>query len=180
MTSAQVYDPIDDWTPEGRRRLVEARGDEIRALLDLAFTDFVETHEVGLSSFGFRGDDPVSEAVEWSMKRFVDADIDPAYLHPGSRSLRLFTEARFWLHQKVGREGYGRLLAAPRSPEVPREEAHGGEGDGLDPGAVEEFGKTLAATLRTLGHRTCADLAGFWLEATRTLRRAWFGWRERG
>ncbi len=176
-----IYDPIDDWTPEGRIRLVAARGDEIRALLDLAFTEFVETHEVGLSSFGFRGDDPVGEAVEWSMKRFVDADINPAHLHPGSRSLRLFTEARFWLHQKVGREGYGRLLAAPRSPEVPREEAHdGGEEGGPDLSAIEAFGKTLALTLRTLGQRTCADLIGFWLEATRTLRREWFGWRDRG
>lgn len=184
MAKTQIYDPIEDWSPEGRRRLVETRGDEIRALLDLAFTDFVDSQGVGLSAYGFYQDDPVGEAVEWAMDRFMAAELDPSRLHPGSRSFRLFTEARFWLHQKVGRNGYARIQSG--SVGAYAQYAKDDEQQGVEPESalahekVEAFGKRLAITLRTLRHNTCADLVGFWLGATKTLRREWFGWRELG
>ncbi len=184
MTKTRIYDPIEDWTVEGRRRLVETRGDEIRALLDLAFTDFVDSQGVGLSAYGFYQEDPVGEAVEWTMDRFMTAEIDPSRLHPGSRSFRLFTEARFWLHQKVGRNGYARIQFGSVGSYA--QHAKDDKQQGIEPESalahekVQAFGRRLAITLRTLRHNTCADLVGFWLGATKTLRREWFGWRETG
>ena len=182
---ADTYDPIEDWTPDGRRLLVAARGDEIRALLDLAFSDFVDDSRVGLSAFGFRGDDPVTAAVEWSIKRFLSSDLDSAALHPGSRGFRLFTEVRFWLSQKVGSRGYRRILSYRFSPgdgeQVPEGDGAGDDEDvGATDAAVLAFARELAATLRVLGSRTCAEMIGFWLEGTKVLRREWFGWRDRG
>lgn len=180
MAKTHVYDAIDDWTPAGRRRLMDSRGDEIRALLDLGFTEFVETHEVGLSAFGFHEDDPVGEAVEWAICRFVSAEIDPDRLHLGSRTFRLFTETRFWLHQKVGRDGYSRIMAACSNKTASDDEAVARVDSGSMSEPIEVFARTLASTLRTLRDCTCADIVAFWLEATKTMRREWFGWRERG
>ncbi|HSN98116.1 MAG TPA: hypothetical protein VLS89_07455 [Candidatus Nanopelagicales bacterium] len=175
------YDPINDLSREGRRRLVEERGDEIRLLLDEAFTAFLDAEPgVNLSAFGFRGDDPVAEAVAWSIERFASGDLDPGRLSPASRSFRLFTEVRFWLSQKAGRAGYDRIIAASRGPlsASPSEEPSAGGAD--TDSAVFAFGKELAGMLPSFRDRTCADMVGYWLEGTRRLRRDWFGWGERG
>jgi hypothetical protein len=175
------YDPIDDFSHDGRRRLVDTRSEEIRVLLDLAFSSFVDEHPVGLCAFGFHEDDPVAGAVEWAMRRFVEADIDPGQLHPGSRSFRLFTEVRFWLCQKVGREGYDGIMAAAASPERTQSERDEAEEHAAAlESTIDAFGRELAGVLSALRARTCADMVGYWLEGTRRLRRDWFGWRERG
>jgi hypothetical protein len=97
------YESIEDFGVEARTRLVDTRGDEIRLLLDSAFSDFVDAEpDVSLAAFGFHGDDPIVDAVRWAMDRFASADLDVSRIHPGSRSFRIFTEVRFWLAQKAG------------------------------------------------------------------------------
>lgn len=175
------YEPIEDFSREGRRRLVEERGEEIRLLLDKAFTEFLDAEpDVSLAAVGFRGDDPVFDAVEWAVKRFAAGDLDPAKLSEGSRSFRLFTEVRFWLSQKAGRPGYDRLVAAAkRAPDATPPEKNASAG--ADPNReVLDFGQALADALPSFQARTCADLVGYWLEGTKRLRRDWFGWRDRG
>ncbi|WP_437878396.1 hypothetical protein [Sorangium sp. So ce513] len=175
------YEPIEDFSREGRRRLVEERGEEIRLLLDKAFTEFLDAEpDVSLAAFSFRGDDPVSEAVEWAVTRFATADLDPAKLSNGSRSFRLFTEVRFWLSQKAGRPGYDRLLAAAkRAPDAAPPQKNAAAGADANP-EVLDFVRALADALPSFQARTCADLVGYWLEGTKRLRRDWFGWHDRG
>lgn len=172
MASREPYEPIRDWSAEGRRRLVDEHGAELRLLLDEAFTVFVERTGIGLAAFRFRGDDPTSEAVAWSIERFLTADIDPSKLRPGSRSWRLFTEASFWLSQREGAAGYRRIVAR-RAPieaadrEPPAEAALTVLSD-LDAARCRE---RLVRGLRTLRDRCCAALAGWWLAGTARLRR---------
>ncbi len=64
---ANDYELIEDFSAAARKRLVEARGDELRALLDLAFSNLPD---VSLAAFGFRGDDPIADAVSWAVDRF--------------------------------------------------------------------------------------------------------------
>ena len=175
---ANDYELIEDFSAAARRQLVEARGDEIRLLLDSAFSDFVDAQPgVSLAAFGFRGDDPIAEAVSWAMDWFASTDLDMYRIHGRSRSFRIFTEVRFWLAQKAGRKGYSSLVGAPRlvqpDPEDTRTEA------GAEANATSAFGDELAGTLPGFRDRTCADLVGFWLAGTKRLRRDWFGWRAR-
>ncbi|AUX43648.1 uncharacterized protein SOCE26_051000 [Sorangium cellulosum] len=175
------YEPIEDFTCEGRQRLVEERGEEIRFLLEAAFEAFLDAEPyVNLAAFGFRGDEQVFEAVEWAITRFATGNIDPTKLRNGSRSFRLFTEVRFWLSQKVGLPGFRHILAAAKRPRsaTPPEELPAAQ---AEPDAeVLDFGRALAGALPSFRERTCADLVGYWLEGTKRLRRDWFGWRERG
>ncbi len=175
------YEIIDDFGREARTRLVEERKDEIRWLLDQAFSDFVDAEpEVSLASFGFRGDDPVAEAVDWAIHRFASASLDADRIRPGSRSFRIFTEVRFWLAQKVGRQGYEQLIARARGRVAPPElDDTQAERDTTDH-ATSAFGEALANELPGFRDRTCADLVGFWLAGTRRMRRDWFGWRVKG
>lgn len=184
-----TYDRIDDWSVEGRRALVTSRGDEIRLLLDEAFSRFADSQS--LTPFGFllseECGDAITAAVEWSIERFTTGHIEPAQLQQGSRSMRLFTEVRFWLCQKVGRAAYGRILQqTSKRPDQNKdnEPFSGLPEDVLLPALQEQslltFQERLAATLRDLRHRTCADLVGFWLNATLRLRADWFGWRVEG
>jgi hypothetical protein len=177
----EKYEPIEDFSREGRQRLVEERGDEIRLLLEEAFTAFLDAEpDIGLAAFGFRGDDLVSVAVEWAATRFATGDLDPAKLSNGSCSFRLFTEVRFWLSQKAGRQGYHHILAAAkraRSAAPPEELPAAGADPKPD---VLDFGRALAGTLPSFHERTCADLVGYWLEGTKRLRRDWFAWHARG
>jgi hypothetical protein len=175
-----VYEPILDFDVGARRRLVEARRDEILLLLDRAFSDFVDAEpDVSLAAFGFRGDDPVAEVVAWAVERFASASLDPAQLHPRSRSFRLFTEVRFWLAQKVGRQAYDHIINAGRRSETSRAAPADDEVAGATTAALE-FGAALAGEMPAFRDRTCADLVGFWLVGTKRLRRDWFGWREAG
>lgn len=169
------HEPIVDWSVEGRRRLVEERGDEIRLALDEAFTDFLDESEIGLRAFGFRADDPVSEAVEWCVARFGDGDLNPGRLRTGSASFRLFTEVEFWLSQKVGGQAYRRIRAVRREERDVERLASAPEQRTL-----AGFGRALGATLERLRDRTCAALVEFWLFGTRALRSKWFGWDESG
>jgi len=150
------YEPISDWTQPARAALVETRGAEIRLLLDTAFTELCDTRD--LAAFGFRGDDLVASAVEWCVARFAQGELDPGRLPVASRSFRLFTEVHFWLAQKVGAHQLNRLLQPPQ-PALPTS-ALGVED--LLAGLREGLGRAL----RTLRHRTCADLVTYWLRGS--------------
>jgi len=175
MASRETYEPIRDWSVEGRRRLVDEHGVELRLLLDEAFTVFVEKTGIGLAAFRFRGDDPTSEAVAWCIERFLTVDLDPSKLRAGSRSWRLFTEASFWLSQREGAAGYRRIVtrrvapieAADRELSPPAEAVPTVLGD-LD---AERCRERLVRGLRALRDRCCAALAGWWLAGTARLRR---------
>lgn len=172
--NAEDFEAIVDWSPEGRRRLVEERGLEIRLLLDQAFSDYADQRELGW--YGFRDRDPVAEAVEWALERFATIpEVDPAKLARGLRGFGLFVCAKWWLAQKVGKIGYQARSALTisdiRGIEV------GAEVDSAAP-ILDGFAQRLSGTLKELRDRTCDDLVGFWLEATEPWRRDWFGWRE--
>lgn len=177
------YRRIDDWSQEGRRRLVAEHGDEIRLLLDESFASFADRYS--LAAFGFRhGDDPVEEAVEFAIERFVDGELDVRRLG-GRPTFCLFTQVQFWLSQKVGAHGFretmnrlGRhahpdrlaMLPAP-SPDPP---------DAERAAILASFMAMLGKTLCELHRRTCADLVGFWLSASEKFRARVFDWQETG
>lgn len=172
------YRPIEDWSPEGRARLALEHEDEIRLLLDEAFSSFAD--EYPLSAFGFGG---VEAAVDFAFDRFAHGQLDPARIRPASRSFRLFTEVAYWLSQKTG-AGYRPIMARLRAGLERRTEpadrpAQAEPDDGLDE-IREHTTRRWAATLTELGRRTCSDLVGYWLHATHRMRRDWFGWRDRG
>lgn len=176
---ADEYPVITDWSAAGRRTVVETQGEVLRLLLDTAFTAFLDRRS--LSAFGFDTTDPVAQAVEWCLHRFVTADIDPSKLHPESRSLRLFTEVGFWLAQKVGAGNVRRILSrATAEPEPSFEQSAQQELPTQRELTCQAVATRLGATLQQLGERTCADLVGFWLEATETERAEWFGWQTPG
>lgn len=168
------YEPIADWSREARAHLVAQRGDEVRTLLRIAFMNFYEQGD--LAPFGFRGEDPVEEAVEWSVSRFAAGDLDPRRC---TTTFQIFTEARFWLTQKVGVKAYNRLRriharAETAEPALGSNEA----GDELrrSTEVLDEMRERLARTLQQLAHCTCSDLVAYWLDGTHPLRAAWFGW----
>jgi hypothetical protein len=168
------YESIVDWSREGRARLVEQRGDEIRALLRLAFGSFCERRELG--PFGFRGEDPLDEAVEWSVARFATSELDPKRCTP---TFRIFTEVRFWLAQKVGAGAYSRIMRTHvegRYADPPEGPRASNDEPGRSHEVLDAMHRHLATTLQQLAARTCADLVGYWLGGTRRLRSAWFGW----
>lgn len=180
------YERIMDWTTAGRARLVDERGDEIRALLTFAFRRDYDSYQ--LKSFGFRGDDPFTEAVEWSIQRFATVELHPDKCTP---TFRLFTQPRFWLAQKVGRSGYLRLKHAQNGPKPsdPAELERAGHPTPdnapthaavttASPERMGEAGKRLSETLRQLAARTCADLVDYWLIATFKWRARWLGWTD--
>jgi hypothetical protein len=177
---ANSHELIEDFSPAARADLVAARGDEIRLLLDCAFSDFVDAEpDVSFATFGFRGDDPITDAVSWAIERFASADLDVSRIPPRSRSFRLFTEVRFWLAQRAGREGYHHLMAGARRlvPPAPDDT----QADAVNANAVSSaFGDELAGELPAFRDRTCTDLVGFWLAGTSRMRRDWFGWRATG
>jgi len=172
------YELIEDWSREARAKLVEARGNEIRLLLDEAFQRFFERPERSLAEFFPHGDDPFIEAVEWVVDRFVRMDLDPTRLNAGSGSFRLFTEVKFWLSQRLGEQGYkawkGRTEALRRAPmeRIDREPADAGLEADVRHG---DFHDRVAAALRALGRRTCPDLVMYWLVGTRRFCEDWFG-----
>jgi len=168
------YESIVDWSHEGRARLVEQRGDEIRALLRLAFGIFCDRR--ALEPFGFRGEDPIDEAVEWSVARFATGELDPERCTP---TFRIFTEVRFWLAQKVGTIAYSRIMrtrAEIQHADPPEPSREPNDEPGRSHEVLDAMHRRLARTLQQLAARTCADLVGYWLGGTRRLRSAWFGW----
>ena len=172
------FEPIEDWSLEGRRRLVEARQDEILLALDTAFTDFADDHR--LAPFGFHADDPVEEAARWALDRFrTTPDLDPAKLHPGERGWGLFSAPRFWLAQKVGRRAFKPRLKAAASLGSRRAdvevEAVAGQAPTDLAEVIESFGAELAATLQILFERTCQDIVGYWLSGSAPFRQRWLG-----
>jgi len=172
------YEPIKDWSRAGRVRLVEERGDELRALLRLGFAAFYDGQD--LAPFGFHGDDPVGDAVEWSIQRFCTADLDPTRCTP---TFRLFTEARFWLAQKVGRKAYLRIMstrAAAHRADPSASTANEDPEPRIAPEVLDDLRSRLGRTLQQLAARTCADLVGYWLRGMRRLLAEWFGWQGDG
>lgn len=169
------YLAISDWSTPGRAALLAGYEEEARALLDHAFTDFADSH--GLAPFGFRGDDPVAEATEWCLERFRSAALSAEQIPSAVQSFRIFTQVRFWLCQKVGRENYQRILGretAARGAAASERESAGGPSRAL----LNDCLARLAHTLRALHRRTCSDLVTYWLQGTAALRREWFGWRD--
>jgi hypothetical protein len=165
----EEYPPIEDWSPEARQRLVEEQRDELLWMLDGAFTEFCT--KMDLHRFGFSGDDPVAEAVQWCLQMFVDPEreIDPEQLQPAQRSQRLFTMPGWWLSQKVGRGVYRRNMNW-RWTRSPGEPTYSGQLQDL-----ERTKRRLGMTLRRLHERVCSHLVGFWLAATERLRLEAFG-----
>ena len=174
--------PIVDWSHEGRRALVAAHEHELRCLLEEAFTLFVDEPGASLAAFGFRGDDPVLEAAEWSLVRFRDGEIDAARIRPEDRSFRLFTRTQFWLSQKVG-EANRRRIEAERV-EIGQPEAWAAAGPVANDGGVGGGGsdtiRAVASTLQQLAKRTCPAMVAYWLRGTVAMRAVWFGWEETG
>jgi hypothetical protein len=172
MTQGHLaYEPITDWSREGRRRLVEVRGAHLWNLLDEAFTRAIEGG-LSLANFRFHGEDPVPEAVEWCIARFEAMDLDPGRLHPESRSLRLFTEVGFWLAQREGAAGYRRATRAPRADEhTTSNDAREDADDALD---RKRQSDRVREGLKALRDRCCASLVAWWLEGAADLRRAVF------
>ncbi len=168
---AGPYEPITDWSREGRQRLVESRGALLQSLLDEAFSQAVDGG-LSLANLRFHGDDPVTEAVEWCIRRFETMDLDPARLPPGSRSLRLFTEVRFWIAQREGAAGARRATRAPRSEPtaLPHDTQEAAD---IDRERQLQCDRVHAGLL-TLRDRCCAALVGWWLEGANDLRKALF------
>jgi hypothetical protein len=189
QSGRSAYPPIDDWSLDARAALVRERGGEIRLLLDEAFTIFGEEIGLPFGAFGFDGDDPIDEAVEWCLAAFASRDIDPSRLD--TQTWRLFTDVRWWLAQKVGLPAYRRvwaehLAASGRSRDRMRAEPAADPdrvpAPGTECGEVgaspEWLRRELGRTLETLARRTCADLVAYWLVGTEGLRRDWFGWSD--
>lgn len=169
------FEPIADWSPAGRRQLVTERRDELRTILLIAFEDAAERYG-GLAQFGFRNEDSVAEAADWTLRFFATADLDPAKLAP--HTWELFSRPWLWLAMRVGRERFRRITErresvalddlrvspSTASPTVPTA--------GAGPGAK----RRLATTLRELRRRTCASIVGHWLRGTERLRAKYFDW----
>lgn len=171
---SDAYPAIKDWSTNGRALLVREHELEIRLLLDCAFTDFTEVH--ALAPFGFDADDPVAQAVEWSLVRFQAMDLDPARLRPASRSFRLFTDVRFWLAQKVGNAGYRRILASQAAEQAADPDPTDTKGSLAGSALLQQFVDRLVGSLSQLFERTCSDIVLYWLHGTEKLRSSWFGW----
>lgn len=174
MAAHEPYEPIRDWSPEGKRRLVEEHGAQLRLLLDEAFTVFVERTGIGLAAFRFSGDEPTNEAVDWSINRFLTANIDPSKLHPGSQSWRIFTEVKFWLSQREGKAGFQRIVTRRTAPTeaADRERPPADDDTPTVPSELDRarIRKRMVQGFITLRDRTCAALAGWWLAGTARLR----------
>ena len=166
------FEPIEDWTLEGRAALVDSRGDELWLLLYRALSSVHDTHD--LAAFGWRGEERVDVAVAWCLNRFARGDLDGDRIT--HRSFELFTIARFWLAQKVGARNVDRVLARarPRASDPRRQvaaEPPPSEEPVLPPSSVVT---RLGQALRGLSERTCADLVQAWLDGKGDLA-AWLG-----
>ena len=183
MVAEMEYQIISHWTQEARARLVAEQGDEIRLLLDEAFFQFADSH--GLAAFGFRQSDPIHEAVEWTVERFSHGNLKPEKIQ--DRSFRLFTKPSFWLAQKVGLQAYKCRMAELNGgldyqiKQTLYFEHFAAQREGRSAEVVlKQVGQKLAGALRVLRRRTCADLVGFWLRGTESLRKRLFGWKDSG
>ncbi len=176
MERAMVYPPITDWSREGRRRFLGAHRDVAACLLDVAFGR-VEEDGYDLRAFGFKGEDPVTEAVTWSLGRFADGEFDPSRLAAEKCTLRLFTEGWFWLAQRVGRRALPEVKARARRvhPGLDPSSWAALEEDSDDSGGADDARiDRLALTLRALSSRACPPLVTYWLEAAEKFRAALF------
>ncbi|CAM3214681.1 hypothetical protein G4177_26825 [Corallococcus sp. ZKHCc1 1396] len=171
------YPVITGWTREEREALVTSHGASLAALLRHAFAQVAEPYgeERLLEAFRF---DTLDDVVDWCLRRFATGELDPARIPQASRSWRLFTEARFWLAQREGMQGYRQKMqwmeAQRRRPgEVPP--ASSQEDATPEPDIdVSRLVERLTTTLRRLLACTCPDIVGWWLRATETLRAEWF------
>lgn len=176
------FERIEDWSREGRLGFFRNHETAIRLALDLAFTDLMDSAAVSLVRFGFRGDDPVAEAVEWSIERFVGGELDSSKVKPEHRSMQLFTVPHFWLSQKVGRAAYDIIWRQV----VAFTNGTAASGDAVlapDRGShlrVDELNATkrqLASTLARLRACTCPPVVKLWLRGSAKFREEWFGWQ---
>ncbi|MCB9764434.1 MAG: hypothetical protein H6739_31965 [Alphaproteobacteria bacterium] len=161
---------------EDRRRLVAERGLELRLLLDEAFTAFCDRRD--LHPYGFRGEDPITEAVEWAIDFFASERFQPE--KQPVKTLRLFTCVDNWLHLKVGQQAHGARKgwrAADLEPETLAASAVSHLRRAQDV-ALAETRARLGHTLGVLKARTCAGVVLLWLEGSQRLRAKVFDWDE--
>jgi hypothetical protein len=171
-----AYRPIPDWSPEGRREIVDRHEVEMVAILEEAFTNFMDEPASSLAAYGFEGDDPVMEAAKWALGRFRDGELDSERINSEDRSFRIFTRVNFWLTQKVG------ILAFRRLHGVKARIQNGGEAatELATQGSVvveREAPLAVVQVLRRLANQTCASMVGFWLQGTEKMRSHWFDWQ---
>ncbi len=168
------YPPITDWSPGARAALVAAQEDTIRWLLDEAFTVFLDEPQASLRAYGFRGDDPVSEAVDFCVARFRDGSFDGAQIHARDRSFRIFTRVQFWLSQRVGEPQRRRIEGQRQRREDADVEVEDVRGAGT---SIEDAPtcQAVAATAKALCARTCSGVLRYWLRGSAPMRAAWFG-----
>ena len=163
---------IQDLTDEGRRAWLSDHEAVARLRLDDTFTRANERYH--LDAFGFRSDDPVSEAVEWAIERFRTG-IDLAKVRRAHRNERLFEQMNFWLEQKVGKRGIAGVKGradrrnARRRSRKPRKLD---EAETSLPSAklTDEARGHLARALHALSTRTCNAMVAYWLEAADRLK----------
>ena len=162
--------PMTDLSAEGPGRWLAEHGTVARLRLDDTFTRANQRYD--LSIFGFRDDDPVSEAAAWAVERFR-VGIDLARLAPKDRNERLFEQMNFWLAQKVSapalpavkaRADRRHLAGRGRSPKPPPVRSEPGE-----PRFAVELRPVLARALHGLASRTCNSMVTYWLEAAAAL-----------
>ncbi len=175
MARATTYAPITDWSREGRRRFLAEHRSDAELLLDQALNQVWEDG-FDLRACGFKGDDPVSEAVAWSLDRFCEADLDSRRIQSESRSLRLFTEAWFWLAQRVGTRALRRIRNTTRRSrrDVDPSRLPAPEADDAPTGDDDVRRERIAMTLRELSRRCCPALVTWWLEGAVKFRAALF------
>lgn len=174
MASNDADIPITDWSRVGRAAFFQEHRDEILNLVDLAFTDWIDQGN-SLAPFGFRGDDPVDDAVAFVQNRFCEGELTEELIDEDCRSTRLFTKVVFWFQQKVGQKGLKACLRRAQQGQraeqlTPRHAPPPARSDAEAKVLFRQVGRQLAAVLRDLASRTCPDLVGHWLEASQAWR----------
>jgi hypothetical protein len=188
------YEPITDWSREGRAALYSRHRWEIEKLLWDAWESFASDYDLSRFFGKCTGDEnEIDRATAWCITRFVSGDLDPAMLT--DRSFRLFTHPRFWIAQKVGAENLKAVLARSRIdyeqpsdghdgssvPPWDRPQAHGQMPVDCTPNSpslgidVQAFCDRLGDTLAVLHRRTCHCIVFYWLHGTEDLREI-LGW----
>jgi len=157
---------MEDLTDEGRRAWLAENEAVARFRFDDTFTRANERYR--LDAFGFRSDDPVSEAVDWAIDRFRTG-IDLTQVQRAHRNERLFEQMNFWLEQKVSKraitavKGRADRKNSERRSSPPRDARAGA--DSPETKLSDEARRHWARALHALSTRTCNTMVAYWLEA---------------
>ncbi len=179
------YPVITDWSTLARAGLIAAHRDEFSALLRLGFDRLEADLPAWLSAARWN---TVDNGIAWCLHAFATRDLRVDKAADGT--WRLFTIPWFWLKQKLG-PGYGPAKRRVKSggdnkhpieafdEERARHSAASSDTPDTEDDAVARIDRMalqrrLGRTLAELRRRTCAQLVGWWLEATADLRIALF------